>query len=122
MFDTLSRMEYTLSEITNKNNIMKRKAIIGLDSDKGKYYIPNGKVYFDDLDWFRREYNIPKDVWYDYDGEFGEWLRDCDIRWSQNGLPLVDNNGKWIKRNEPPLIPREIEEMYRIRELLDKKE
>lgn len=98
----------------------KQKVIKGLDPDKGKYFKPTGNVYFDDMDWFRREHNIPKDIWYDYDGEFGEWLRDCDIRWSQNGLPLVDNKGKWIEDNEPPLLQREIDEMNKALEAFEK--
>ena len=98
----------------------RHKVIEGLDPDKGKYYEPSDSIYFDDMDWFRREHNIPKDIWYDYDGEFGEWLRDCDIRWSQNGLPLVDNKGKWIEENEPPLLQREIDEMNKALEAFEK--
>lgn len=79
----------------------RKKVIKGLDPDKGKYFKPTGSIYFDDMDWFRIEHNIPHHIWYDYDGEFGEWLRDCDIRWTQNGLPLVDNKGKWIEENDP---------------------
>ena len=40
----------------------KQKVIKGLDPDKGKYYEPTDNVYFDDMDWFRREHNIPKDI------------------------------------------------------------
>lgn len=79
----------------------RQKVIKGLDPSKGEYYIPTADVYFDDMDWFRVNYNIPQHIWYDYDGEFGEWLRDCNVRYSKNGLPLVDEDGKWIKENEP---------------------
>lgn len=96
----------------------RQKAIKGLDPNKGKYYEPTDSIYFDDMDWFRREHNIPKDIW--YDEEFGEWLRDCDIRWSQNGLPLVDNKGKWIEDNEPPLLQREIDEMNKAMEAFER--
>lgn len=98
----------------------RKKVIKGLDPDKGKYFKPTGSIYFDDMDWFRIEHNIPHHIWYDYDGEFGEWLRDCDIRWTQNGLPLVDDNGKWIEDNEPPLLPREEEALNKALESLER--